>query len=121
LLHQQQAKRKETNMLTTRNYVAIALAALISGVFSHSLIGAGLGAAMGLAIWYFRTWTPANDTRLTPVELCFSLTLVTVNFFALMFARQYLVARLFTEAFMGAFMGLLIVGICIMVFGPPRR
>jgi hypothetical protein len=104
-------------MLTRRNYAAIALAALISGVLSASLFGAVLGAAMGLAIWHFRTWIPANDTRLTGSELGFAVSLVTINFGALVYKHHFPILKLFTNAFVGGFMSVIVVGICIWMFG----
>jgi hypothetical protein len=108
-------------MPSTKHYFAFALAGLFSGVLTSSILIGLLGVVAGVAMWYFRTFDSNSANKWTPLELCFNVVFGVACFFSVFLVPRHPQLIWLAAPFLGGFIGMIIVGTLLTVFGPNRR
>jgi phosphate/sulfate permease len=105
-------------MLTKRNYAVLLLATLFAGLFLHSIVGAILGAALTALMMHFRTFSAARENKWNATEAIFNIVLIIVVWAGLFVSAKYPALAWANAAFVAGFLGHIVVGVCLRVFGP---
>lgn len=105
-------------MLTKRNYAVLLLATLFAGLFLHSIVGAVLGAGLTALMMHFRTFSADRESRWNAMEATFNIVLIIVVWAGLFVGDKYPALAWANAAFVAGFLGNIVVGISLRLFGP---
>jgi|GEM_PF-5525314 len=106
-------------MLSQRNVWIMVIAGTAAGLFLNSILGAVLGSALAALTIHFNTFVSASvkGRKPTAVELLINLGFPVILLADIFVGSKHPMLHWAASGLLGAFIGHIVVGICVNVFG----
>jgi len=104
-------------MFSIRNASIIAMAALFAGVALNSIVGAIVAAGVTMLTIYFQSYAAVLNSKRSNIQLAISLGIAALMIGDILFGDKSVALHWAATVCLGSFVGHMVVGICVFVFG----